>query len=216
MITLRTAPHRVPTASGTWDADGVCVHWRLGSTDEDASATARSWIEELVRDEAIFPWRGFAATPAWRKPAVSEADGASVSISHSRGVVLVGVALGATVGVDVETAPFTAFGSPALQRRMGAPSDDGSDPDGFHRALAGVWTAKEALAKASGHGLALDLRSLSIDPTPDHTDSPAVAHLAILGLSGPLVSRLRIHDGSVTPLSGVRPRSFPPTLLRSV
>ena len=73
---------------------------------------------------------------------------------------------GGRLGVDVEDEPFDAFGHPSLVRRMCAASERdrvASLPaSSRRRALAQTWTAKEAVLKAVGVGLAIDPRRIVV------------------------------------------------------
>lgn len=180
------------TADGTATTGGIAsiaerdVHWRFGwVTDGDPSSVARRWLEELVETHRLFAWRGLAAPARGGKPHLRGAPDADASISHRGGALLVAVGRGAGIGVDVEPAPFGAFDSRALLRRMctadelerllGAPADE------VTRAAAALWTAKEAAVKATGRGLAHDFRSFHISPpvAPASPHARAVAHLAV-------------------------------------
>jgi 4'-phosphopantetheinyl transferase len=140
-------------------------------------------VEHLVKDHALFPWRGIDAAPPGEKPRFTGAPDADFSISHSGRAVLVAVAEGRGVGVDVEAAPFRAFDSSALRARMCSDPElrrlREVQPDAQPATLAAWWTAKEAAVKASGRGLAEDFRTFEIIPAPSPADGPVAAHLAV-------------------------------------
>jgi 4'-phosphopantetheinyl transferase len=173
---------------------GAAVRWRFGEfAGEDAldpptrSRVARAWIEEIVRShpDEFGQWRGFGDTSSRGRPRLLD-DDCDASISHSGGVLVVAVAQGAKIGVDVELAPFDAFGSRAL---AGMPEPQ------RRRALARLWTAKEAIVKADGRGLAIDLRGvvppLGASPSTRISDRPE-AHIAILVSDFPVIVPLNL------------------------
>jgi 4'-phosphopantetheinyl transferase len=195
-------------AEGRSDADArVAVRWRFGEfAGEDAldpptrSRVARAWIEEIVRShpDEFGQWRGFGDTSSRGRPRLLD-DDCDASISHSGGVLVVAVAQGAKIGVDVELAPFDAFGSRALARRMCHPDElvplTGMPEPQRRRALARLWTAKEAIVKADGRGLAIDLRGvvppLGASPSTRISDRPE-AHIAILVSDFPVIVPLNL------------------------
>jgi phosphopantetheine--protein transferase-like protein len=123
-------------------------------------------VEELVTTRLGVEWPGFAVVAPRRKPALLGGSGVDVSISHSGGTLLVGVAAEGLVGVDVEDEPFEAFGRPSLVRRMCTEDERAfvsAQPDGMRRrTLARAWTVKEAVLKAHGVGLARDPREIEV------------------------------------------------------
>ena len=126
----------------------------------------RRWAKDLVTARLGVEWPGFAVDAPRRKPVLLGGSGIDVSISHSAGILLVGVAAGGFVGVDVEDEPFEAFGRPSLVRRMctdGERAYASSLPDERRRrTLARAWTVKEAMLKAHGVGLARDPREVEV------------------------------------------------------
>jgi 4'-phosphopantetheinyl transferase len=92
-----------------------------------------------------------------------------VSLSHGPGRMLIAICDGARVGVDLElVAPFdldlaeTICSSNELAALAALPSHDRG------RALTRLWTRKEAVTKAVGVGVAIDLKTLevSLDVSP--------------------------------------------------
>ena len=92
------------------------------------------------------------------KPSLVDAPGWHFSLSYTPDVAVVAVAHGADVGVDVEDltdADFEGFAAATLSR---------DEVDGFEgltghellEARARVWARKEAVLKATGHGLVVD------------------------------------------------------------
>lgn len=186
--------HSAPASSATaivvaedrWIVGGAPVWWRLGRAP-DARGAAHAWVEDIVRRETPWPWRGIARTNPRAKPRLAGDTDLDFSLSHSGEFVLVAVAQGVAIGADIETAPFRAFGSAALRRRMLAPAEehlgDAPDDPSARAALARVWTAKEAFVKATGEGLSRDFRTFraphgsSVRTTPD---AAAIACLCAL------------------------------------
>jgi surfactin synthase thioesterase subunit/phosphopantetheinyl transferase len=86
------------------------------------------------------------------------------SLSHSAGTVLVAVANGQEVGVDVERvmpmADLSAFCAGAMHPDELAEHQRLPEADRLHHALA-LWTAKEAVLKATGDGLGVEPDRLS-------------------------------------------------------
>ena len=129
-------------------------------------------------------WR--FATNAYGKPRLSNRpDGHDprFNLSHTPGLVAVAVSDGIELGLDVEALDpahadldtADAFAHPVERRALDPGAAD------FVAAFYRLWTRKEALAKATGLGLALDVRRLifaeeidgawdvmECDPTPDH------------------------------------------------
>jgi len=107
------------------------------------------------------------------------------SLSRADGALLVAVSVGAPGGVDVERAEaggFAGFASVALH-----PREIASTP--AERSM--LWARKEALLKATGHGLRLDPRRIRIsdgDRDPRLLEWPGepapTAHLCDLGRDG--------------------------------
>lgn len=189
-MTAVTSPPRLRASEGCLQTRGGVVRWRLGVRDpaEAASTVARAWVEEIVRTHGLFAWTGFAAVPPFSKPRLAS-DGADFSVSHSGGFVLVAVGVGVRVGVDVEAAPFEAFRSAALRRRMLTPAEHDRlarvPTDARLPHLARVWTAKEALVKASGEGLRRDFRRFAVPALLEAPVFRLEAALAVLSRDAP-------------------------------
>lgn len=160
------------------DLAGGPVYLRFGRWSDTApvgvgtrhrSVAARRWVHEIVEEHCLFAWRGFQPAPIGSKPALANAGDADFSVSYSGAHLLVAVAHHGSVGVDLEVAPFGAFDLPALRRRMCtlAEAERASvlAPALRRRYLARLWTAKEAMTKASGTGLRTDFRT--IEPAVD-------------------------------------------------
>lgn len=102
-------------------------------------------------------------TPRSGPPEIGDCD-LRASISHTDGRVVLAVSPTTEIGVDVERLdrtplpPEEAWLSTEERRRFEPLS--GSHR---HRALVQTWTAKEAVAKALGSGLATPLRAIDVD-----------------------------------------------------
>lgn len=95
------------------------------------------------------------------KPSVV-GGGPHISVSHSRDVVLVAVTPVAPVGVDIEV-----IDGGRMDYRQVLPSVCGPDESAFVTDLADFltyWTRKEAVLKATGHGLRLAMSDVVVSP----------------------------------------------------
>ena len=105
----------------------------------------------------------FATDGAGRPSLAERAAGVDFNLSHAGDAVLVAVAAGQSVGVDVEeisSAPDTM----ALAERFFAREEIDeirSSPEG-RAAFFGCWTKKEAVVKAIGRGLSIPLDSFVV------------------------------------------------------
>ncbi|MBA4084974.1 4'-phosphopantetheinyl transferase superfamily protein [Janibacter terrae] len=92
------------------------------------------------------------------KPVLVEGDGWHFSLSYTPEVAVVAVAKGVEVGVDTEDltdADFDSFARATLAREEVA-GFDGLEGHELLVARARVWARKEAVLKATGHGLVVD------------------------------------------------------------
>lgn len=100
------------------------------------------------------------------------------------------------MGADVERAPFGAFRSAALVRRM-CSSDERARVEGVRgharsALLAQIWTAKEAVTKATGQGLAVDFRGFDVSTAGPLRSGLAEAHLALIVADSPHLLRISL------------------------
>ncbi len=92
-------------------------------------------------------------------------DGVEFNVSHSRGLVLIALCRGAAVGVDVEgtdggiEALEIAQGSFAAEEVARIRAAEGKERV---REFYSIWTRKEAVTKARGDGLTMELGSFSV------------------------------------------------------
>jgi 4'-phosphopantetheinyl transferase len=103
------------------------------------------------------------------KPELPGLPGIGANVSHTGSVAVVAVAAVAAVGVDVEESSRAVQGRAIAERHFDpgeaeqlAALDDAEARDWF----IACWTAKEAVAKALGHGLGAVLRGVAVDARP--------------------------------------------------
>jgi 4'-phosphopantetheinyl transferase len=116
--------------------------------------------------------------------------GIELSVSHGGERVVVACTLGSPLGVDVEPVPprlATEELTGETLTAQEAATLDGLEDAERARAFLIYWTRKEAVAKATGKGLALTLRAFSV--SPPRAPARVVAHEAGLW-DGPMC----LHD----------------------
>jgi 4'-phosphopantetheinyl transferase len=113
----------------------------------------------------------FGANP-YGKPTLVDADGLAFNVSHSGDYVLVAVARAAAIGVDVERwrpdLDLVGVSRQVFTAGEQAWIAEGPDAEKTFRFFR-QWTFKEAVAKAVGLGLSLDLQRFEVvfpDGTP--------------------------------------------------
>lgn len=122
-------------------------------------------------------WR-FAAAAGGRPEIVSPASPLRFSVSHTRGLAMVAIAVARDVGADAERLPAAipfdvvdqAFSPVEREAVRSAP------PEEQAARFAEIWTLKEAYAKARGLGLALPLHGVGFELAPPrllHGDDPS-------------------------------------------
>jgi 4'-phosphopantetheinyl transferase len=124
------------------------------------------------------------------------------NVSHTVDALLIAVAEGVTVGVDVERADRTINAAGVARRCLTAGERESLadlDAEAVRRRVLRLWTCKEAMSKATGDALAAPFRALDIELAPAlrlrdgpapyvpgdwHLYAPAVpdTHLATLAL----------------------------------
>jgi 4'-phosphopantetheinyl transferase len=180
-----------------------------------AHVALRVLIERVAGDSA----RGKdLARPAGGKPRVQgPAADVAFSLAHAEDWALIGVARGSEIGVDLEAVRSVALAPLRRQRILRAAAALSPMPlieTPADAAFIQAWVRLEALAKASGEGLARTLTVLGVwHASAPHADVATLArrHLSRTGLS--------VHDligtGSMAAIaidSGLRPptpRAFP-------
>jgi 4'-phosphopantetheinyl transferase len=98
------------------------------------------------------------------------------NLSHTRGLVAVGVTLANDVGIDVEAIEPKRLGLELAERTF-APAEvallRATPPDALPEALFAIWTLKEACIKAVGLGLAMPLEAFAVSLDPLAVDFAA-------------------------------------------
>lgn len=140
-------------------------------------------------------------TGEYGKPFCADSDGAEplqFNLSHSEGIVLLGISRSGRIGVDIE-AVRSETDWRRLSRRFFAPGETvwlESLPEAEGRnTFFRLWTAKEAFLKAIGVGLTRRLSSVEIAPSDDGT-------LQLARIDGDAPEAARWHLQSLSPLPG--------------
>lgn len=126
--------------------------------DRQNSATGWHLLHQLARDRAVNVSRAANGRPHADPPT-------DVSMSHSGNWVAVALCETGRIGIDVETERFV---EPSLAKRC-LSTDELAWLEEAERGAARtrrffrLWTAKEAYLKATGVGLAVDPRGISVD-----------------------------------------------------
>ncbi len=169
------------------ESERVCVAAKRLPADQVRSGSARILLKRLLAAEfgidpasvELLATGGRGARPelAWvRRP--GGPPGLSVNVSHAGGQVLVAVARGGMVGVDVEqhcATGFEGFDEVALSASERA-TVAGTLPALQPRLRAEFWVRKEAALKAVGTGLRRDPAELCFAASGPGLGSPAVSH----------------------------------------
>lgn len=144
-------------ATGTATASAAAARW---ATEEDharaalrrrgaASLLARAVLRALLAEvtgRADWSVRVDARGKPWL------ADGPAVSLSHSGGMVAAAVAESGELGIDIERHRHRDLA--ALAAAAFGPREQAAVAAGGTAAFFRIWTLREALAKATGAGLA--------------------------------------------------------------
>ncbi len=117
------------------------------------------------------------------KPRLAAANGVEFNMSHSGGIVLIALASALPLGVDVEAVRPLADRSDIVRSlHSGEARDLAGLPEAeAEAAFFRCWTRKEAVVKALGRGMDLELDRYRVSARPD--DAPAV--LALEGEPAP-------------------------------
>ena len=106
------------------------------------------------------------------KPILVAGEGAAVphfNITHTPGLAACGLTFAGPIGVDAELRGRAADIAGVAERCF-TPDErqrvEAAGPEGKNQHFIELWTLKEAVAKALGHGLAMDLRSFSVTTDP--------------------------------------------------
>jgi 4'-phosphopantetheinyl transferase len=142
------------------------------------------------------------------KPRVDNRRDLDFNLSSSDQIVLIAVAAGCVVGVDVETT--SRIEATAMAALVLAPSESRTFDNVGARAfdLVQTWCCKEAVLKATGHGLGIDPRSIVVAPEDERfrvVDAPA-DHAELLDFA---ILRLALRSGYA---GAIALRPLPPRL----
>jgi 4'-phosphopantetheinyl transferase len=187
-----------------FDADRVtyiAAHWLLRcALAETGGLPPAHW--RFVEEKHGKPW----IDPALGLPELR------FNLSHSTGLVVCAVTVGAAIGIDVELISPQRVGLDIAGRYFSADEVAllrSSPPQKQQQTFFRLWTLKEALIKATGEGLhrALDSFSFSLDPTavtfhpidPEDADAwvflerrPTARHVLALAIKQPSVRPVRL------------------------
>ena len=112
------------------------------------------------------------------KPALRDRE-LEFNVSHSGDRVAIAMAAGTPVGIDIEREQPRMTDLVVLARRFFSPVEalevERADADAATRVFFTIWTAKEAVIKAVGGGLSIELASFSVLPV--RTQCGAVENL---------------------------------------
>ena len=101
------------------------------------------------------------------KPALGGRSALNFSLSHSDEIVLLAVAHGVRMAVDVEmirqSAPITALASRSFSAEERDLLSDAPERE-RRRTFYDIWTCKEAYMKANGRGIFSQMQQVSVDP----------------------------------------------------
>jgi len=145
-----------------------------------AKVLAGRWLG-VKPDDIAFTTRCPLCGGTHGKPRVRDESGPDLSIAHAGERVVVAITAGVAVGVDVEPVASLDAVSSLARLVLSAVERAGVDamsPERRPRALLSYWVRKEALLKATGHGLAIPLAALTMtapdeEPRLVRWDTPA-------------------------------------------
>ena len=144
-------------------------HFRF-QRDRNAFVAAHGLLRFALRQVTGRADWSFDAGPNG-KPVLAAGEGAVVphfNITHTPGLAACGLTLAGPIGVDAELRG-RAVDVAGVVERCFTPEErrrvEAAGPEGNQRFIE-LWTLKEAVAKALGHGLAMDLRSFSVTTDP--------------------------------------------------
>jgi hypothetical protein len=170
------------------EAGGPTVWIRAGAGIEDSAGRAAAVREVIAAHLRLAPESVTVAKDVHGRPhlAVATVPLLDFSVSHVPGTLIVGVTRGPTrIGVDVEVTRGDV--DPLLLARPHctplefarlATLPPPARLDGFYD----LWTAKEAMAKAIGHGFSFGLDAIETAPHPAPTEPEE--RLCIIRLGG--------------------------------
>lgn len=164
-----TTDGRTPAQLAAGLADDEIHVWRLAYDHHQGRAPLLAMLGAYLgvpaADVAL-------ETQEYGRPALagSQRDALSFNWSHSHDQALIALARGVLPGVDLERMRAHPKAVP-IARRYFSPDESAAlealPADQRDRAFLELWTAKEAVLKALGRGLAFGLNRLSIAGAPD-------------------------------------------------
>jgi len=139
--------------------------------DQRRSIVARGTLRMLLgRRLGLDPRRLEFVEGAQGKPAL-RGGGLEFNVSHSGDRVAIAIANGSPVGIDIEVEQPRMTDLVVLARRYFSPGEAREvergaavDAEAAMRLFFTIWTAKEAVIKAVGGGLSIELASFSVLP----------------------------------------------------
>ncbi len=109
-------------------------------------------------------------------PLAGDATAPSFNLTHTRGFAACAILRGAPIGIDAEdirrpidAAAVAARWCAPAERRLLAQLPAERRTEMFFR----IWTLKEAIVKATGHGLRIEPQRFAVDPDRGHALIPA-------------------------------------------
>jgi 4'-phosphopantetheinyl transferase len=173
IVDLRLDPHHLALCLALLDPEETARAGRFARVADRARFVASHAALRVVlgRTLGIEPEAlRFGADEAGR-PFLAGSDGRlDFNLSHSGDCALIGLADGARIGVDVEwRRPLPD--ALRIARAHFAPEETQAlaalPPPAREAAFFGLWTRKEAVVKATGHGLSLALDAFSVTVPPE-------------------------------------------------
>ncbi|MGH6989035.1 MAG: 4'-phosphopantetheinyl transferase family protein [Stellaceae bacterium] len=166
--------------SGLMDAGEEARALRFVRTEDRHSFTAAHGAVRLLLGAMIdrAPAALRFVTGEFGKPRLADAGGIEFNMSHSGGIVLIALASGEPVGIDVERVRPIAERAAIIERYLhpGEAADLAGFADGAAElAFFRCWSRKEAVVKALGRGMNLDLNRYRVACAPSAV--PAVLAL---------------------------------------
>jgi phosphopantetheine--protein transferase-like protein len=176
--------------------------WVLEATESIHDSARRVLAAHLEVDPAAIALakdpHGRLFVDAARMPDCSHAAEIDISVSHAAGIQVIGVAFGGRIGVDVEALDANVdvaalsrdhFTSSEQANLMALPPSDRVDH--FYH----LWTAKESVAKAIGHGFSLGLDRVELIVNAGSCRISRIAGSAHLATGWHVAHRAHSHHG---------------------
>ncbi|AXJ00406.1 4'-phosphopantetheinyl transferase superfamily protein [Cyclonatronum proteinivorum] len=135
-----------------------------GSTQPDSPDCRQQLLYELLHDAGQDTHSAVIGHLAGGKPFLQTDSGSfPISVSHTRGLLLIALSTGPQIGLDTE--PAARKVPERLLARIRSAEDAA-----FENQLPPLklWTLKEAFLKMTGTGLRHPMRAVSVSPAGDH------------------------------------------------